>query len=79
MRFRTGVVSLLILAAAVAGPPAAAAERELFLAGGALKLCSSLSPKDCTVDADVAGPRSRIAPRYALQAGSIEAALDPAL
>lgn len=76
---RSHVLSILALLTAVAGHPAAAAERELFLAGGALKLCSSLSLGECAVDANVVGPLSRTAPRYSLEAASIDAALDPAL
>lgn len=56
-----------------------AAERELFLAGGALKVCSSLSPRECDVEADVVGPRFRGTPRYAIDAQTIEVALDPRL
>jgi cyanophycinase-like exopeptidase len=66
--------------------------RELILAGGALKLCSSLAPKDCTPDpvATVGGLRQpvlgasvRSAPRYSLAPEIVGAAfeqpLDPAL
>jgi cyanophycinase len=59
--------------------------RELILAGGALKLCSSLATKDCTPDASatVAAVHARTAPRYGLAAEvageAFEVALDPRL
>ncbi len=66
--------------------------RELILAGGALKLCSSLAPKDCAPDPvvtvgglrqPVLGPSVRSAPRYSLAPEVVGAAfeqpLDPAL
>ena len=71
----------LVIAALAAGilPSAVAAERELFLAGGALKLCSSLSPLECTAAANVIGPRLRTTPRYAITSAAIAIATDPAL
>jgi cyanophycinase-like exopeptidase len=58
--------------------PVAAAERELFLAGGSLRLCSSLSPGGCSPGhAVVEGART--APRYGLQSQRVVEALDPAL
>jgi hypothetical protein len=66
--------------------------RELILAGGALKLCSSLASKDCTTDPiatvggvrqPVLGPSVRSEPRYSLApeivGAAFEQALDPAL
>jgi cyanophycinase-like exopeptidase len=66
--------------------------RELILAGGALKLCSSLAAKECAPDAvaivggvrePVLGTHVRTEPRYALSADIVgndfEQALDPAL
>lgn len=71
----------LLIAALAAGllPPTVAAERELLLAGGALKLCSSLSPLECTAAANVVGPRLRTTPRYAINTAAMRAATDPAL
>ncbi len=71
----------LLIAALVAGvlPSTVAAERELLLAGGALKLCSSLSLLECTAAANMVGPRLRTTPRYTINAAAISAATDPAL
>jgi hypothetical protein len=74
-------LSRWLIASIAIGLPlwAGAAERELILAGGSLRLCSSLSLRDCDKGATVAGTQQRAAPRYALDATSIDAALDPAL
>jgi cyanophycinase-like exopeptidase len=90
MRLRTGAVPIptfiptLILIALGASLPAAAAEREpllqreLLLAGGSLRLCSSLSPGACTSGhAVIEGARR--APRYGLPSQRVAEALDPAL
>lgn len=57
--------------------------RELILAGGALGICSSLSPRHCAPGADLQGVPSREAPRYSLDAAVVgarfETALDPLL
>jgi cyanophycinase-like exopeptidase len=76
----------------LASPSKQTHPRELILAGGALKLCSSLAPKDCTPDPvatvgglrqPVLGPSVRSAPRYSLApevvGAAFEQALDPAL
>ncbi len=62
-----------------AGRHVPAHSRELFLAGGALKLCSALSPNACTRDARLDRAHDRTPPRYALTASMIETALDPRL
>jgi hypothetical protein len=65
--------------------PRSAHPRELILAGGSLKLCSSLATKDCTLDAAarINVPQTRGASRYGLDAAVVgdafEAALDPGL
>lgn len=81
MRSKIRVCASLLIAVLAAGflPPTVAAERELLLAGGALKLCSSLSPMECTAAANVVGPRLRTKSRYAINAPAMRAATDPAL
>ena len=71
----------MLIAALATGvlPSTVAAERELLLAGGALKLCSSLSPLECAAGADVVGPRMRTTSRHAINTAAIDAATDPAL
>lgn len=59
-----------------ASSDAPAVERELILAGGALRICASLSPRECDVPATVNAPEARTAPRYALDADGLAAALD---
>lgn len=57
--------------------------RELILAGGALGICSSLSPRSCAQGADVGGPLWRTTPLYsldpALAGAQFDSALDPLL
>lgn len=68
-----------------AATPRTAHPRELFLAGGSLKLCSSLAKKECTPEAAaiVGAAHARSAPRYSLDAATVgeafEAALEPSL
>ena len=71
----------VLIAALATGvlPSTVAAERELLLAGGALKLCSSLSPLECAAGANVVGPRMRTTSRHAINTAAIDAATDPAL
>lgn len=75
-----GLAAVLAFLAAGSGaaqalPPAAAPPRELFLAGGALAVCSDLSPRAC-----VTPPMPlRQPPRYRLDEEGIARALDPAL
>jgi cyanophycinase-like exopeptidase len=80
---RVALVAALLLApclqAADAGAPHAAHPRELFLAGGSLRLCASLSPKDCDDPSVVVDARSRAAPRYLLDEDTIDAAANPLL
>ncbi|WP_460828283.1 type 1 glutamine amidotransferase family protein [Marilutibacter aestuarii] len=79
---------LLLLAAGCsstpAGPQAGAAKpanditvhpRELIMAGGALDLCSSLSPDACLHPGRVTGPNQRGPARYGLDASGREEAL----
>jgi hypothetical protein len=59
--------------------------RELFLAGGSLKLCSSLARKECSPEAAgvVGAAHARSTPRYSLDAAitgdAFESVLDPLL
>ena len=53
--------------------------RELFLAGGALRVCSSLSLRDCRDPAPVAGADARGPSRHALDRAGLAAADDPRL
>jgi cyanophycinase-like exopeptidase len=57
--------------------PDRGAPTELFLAGGALDLCSSLAPRHCRDDVKLAPGRG--AARYRLDAETIDAASDPRL
>jgi cyanophycinase len=76
MRPRHLLLPLLLLAmAAVAGAAETTPARELFLAGGALAVCSDLAPRACATPPDGA----RGAPRYRLDDAGIAAASDPAL
>ena len=81
MRSKIRAWTSLLIAALTASVllPTVAAERELLLAGGALKLCSSLSLLECTAAANMVGPRLRTTPRYTINAAAISAATDPAL
>lgn len=89
---RDGLRLCAILCALAAAPlaaqsPAPQADvsppRELILAGGALGICSSLSPRSCAPDAQVQGAQWRVASRYSLDAAvagaRFEAVLDPLL
>ena len=53
--------------------------RELFLAGGALRTCSSLATRDCRDPSAVASATHRAPPQVWLDAAGIAAALDPLL
>jgi cyanophycinase-like exopeptidase len=72
-------LTLLLPISTHAADTASAHPRELVLAGGALRLCSSLSPKDCVAGAEALSSAHRGPPRYALTATAVEAALDPRL
>lgn len=80
---RVALVAALLLApclqAADAGASRAAHPRELFLAGGSLRLCASLSPKDCDDPSVVVDARARAAPRHLLDEDTIDAAANPLL
>jgi cyanophycinase-like exopeptidase len=80
---RVALVAALLLApwvhAAEAGPSSEPHPRELFLAGGSLRLCASLSPKECDDPSAVVDARARTAPRYLLDEDTIDAAADPLL
>lgn len=80
---RVALIAALLLApcapAAQADPPSQPQPRELFLAGGSLRLCASLSPKDCDDPSSVVDAQARSTPRYQLDEDSIDAAADPLL
>jgi hypothetical protein len=80
---RIALLAALLLAPCLQAADADAARathpRELFLAGGSLRLCASLSPKDCDDPSTVVDARSRTAPRYLLDADTIDAAANPLL
>lgn len=70
------LTALLLASALAAGQPAPPeSARELVLAGGALAICSDLSPRSCR-EPPVGG---RQAARYRLDAVGIDRVLDPAL
>ncbi|MCU0757119.1 MAG: hypothetical protein MUE46_18735 [Xanthomonadales bacterium] len=71
----TALVFTVALAAAVHQPLSDASARELMLAGGALAICSDLSPRACR-EARVGG---RQAARYRLDEAGMARAVDPAL
>ena len=72
MHLRRGVLWILALAAgsAAAAPPEPGPVRELFLAGGALAVCSDAAPRACRTPAATV----RAAPAYRLHAAGIAAA-----
>lgn len=80
---RIALIAALLFApcmqAAEAGPSRESHPRELFLAGGSLRLCASLSPKECDDASVVVDARSRTAPRYLLDEDTIDAAANPLL
>lgn len=77
MRCLMIVLSSVLLAASAAALHAH--ERELILAGGALRICSSLSPRECTDAAQVTGAAYREPSRHAFDPAGVAAALDPRL
>lgn len=80
---RVALVAALLLApcvtAAEADPSREPQPRELFLAGGSLRLCASLSPKECDDPSVVVDAQARRTPRYQLDEDSIDAAANPLL
>lgn len=80
---RVALLAALLLApclqAADADASRAAHPRELFLAGGSLRLCASLSSKDCDDPSVVVDARARTASRHLLDEDTIDAAANPLL
>lgn len=80
---RIALLAALLLAPCLQAADADAARathpRELFLAGGSLRLCASLSPKECDDPSVVVHAQARTAPRYLLDADTIDAAANPLL
>lgn len=80
---RVALLAALLLApclqAADVDAVRAAHPRELFLAGGSLRLCASLSPKDCDAPSVVVHAQARMATRYLLDEDTIDAAANPLL
>lgn len=80
---RVALLAALLLApclqAADVDAVRAAHSRELFLAGGSLRLCASLSPKDCDAPSVVVHAQARMATRYLLDEDTIDAAANPLL
>ena len=76
---RTSLLALALLPPAVLGVAPTPA-RDLFLAGGALAICSDLSPRACTAPPAAEPGQARRAPaHYRLDAPGIARAMTPAL